>query len=171
MNTEKFFESKPFKIGLVVIGVVIVLLITFKLGEFIGFRKASFSYRWAENYQHNFAGPRGGFMPMGFSDKDFMEANGSFGKIIKNNGTTIVINSRNNIEKVISLNNSTIIKKFADDIKPADLKPDDFIVVIGEPNDQGQINAKFIRVLPTPPMDAQNQTQQSQINPSQQLNK
>ena len=37
------------------------------------------------------------------------------------------------------------------DLTAKDLAPDQTIVVIGEPNAQGQINAKFIRVLPAVP--------------------
>ncbi len=41
-------------------GFIIIILI-FGAGMFIGGMKAKFSYRWAESYHKNFAGPPGGF--------------------------------------------------------------------------------------------------------------
>ena len=37
-----------------------------------------------------------------------------------------------------------------DEIKISDLKIGDFIVVIGSPNTDGQVEAKFIRLMPEP---------------------
>ena len=49
MDFNKFFQSKPFKILAVGILALIVLLLVFKAGEFVGYRKARFSYKWGEN--------------------------------------------------------------------------------------------------------------------------
>ncbi len=140
----------------VIVGVVcfIIIVLAFGGGIWIGTQKAKFSYRWAENYHKNFAGPREGFMNNlgGFPAGDFIEAHGSFGKIIKIEGNNIIIQGRENVEKTILIKDDTVINSIKGDIKPADLKIDDFITVIGSPNDFGQIEAKLIRVLPLPPM-------------------
>jgi hypothetical protein len=52
------------------------------------------------------------------------------------------------LEKIIVLQDSTDIRRFRDVIKSSDLKVDDNIVVIGEPNAKGQIEAKLVRVMP-----------------------
>jgi hypothetical protein len=44
----------------------------------------------------------------------------------------------------------TEIRRFKDVIQLNDLKVNEPIVVIGEPNDSGQIIAKFIRMMPFP---------------------
>ena len=36
------------------------------------------------------------------------------------------------------------------ELKAENLKVDDFVIIIGDPNAQGQIEAKFIRVMPAP---------------------
>ncbi len=150
MDFNKFLQSKALKITLWVIGAIIVILIVFQTGLMVGFKKASFSYRWGENYHKNFAGPRAGFFE-DFGGKDFIEANGVFGSIIKISSSTLIIKDRNDTEKIILLKNDTIIKRFQNTIRPIDLKVDELIVVIGSPSDTGQIEAKLIRVMPTPP--------------------
>jgi hypothetical protein len=149
MDPDKIFRSKNFQIAIFGIVALIILISVFRLGMFVGFRKAGFSYQWGDNYHRNFAGPRGGFDDM--MGNDFIEANGAFGRIIKIDGQTIVTKGNNEAEKVILISDHTIIKKFKDTVKIADLKADDNIVVIGEPNDAGQITAKLIRVMPDLP--------------------
>ncbi|MDD4990129.1 MAG: hypothetical protein PHW31_02355 [Candidatus Pacebacteria bacterium] len=151
MDIDKFFQSKAFK-GFI-LGVVIFLLILFifKVGMVVGAKKAYFSCRWSDNYHRNFGGPKAGFLK-GFGDKDFIEANGTVGQIIKQASSTLVIKGRGEIEKIILINDSTTIKSLEKTIQVNDLKVDDMVVVIGEPNNAGQIEAKLIRVMPKPPV-------------------
>ncbi len=150
MDVNKFLESKIFKIILAsLLGLVIFLLI-FCLGMFVGFKKANFSYQWGENYQRNFAGPRGGFMkiitPM--PGRDFISGHGIFGPIIDIASSTLVVMGQGEAEKVVAVSEKTVIKRFDQDINFSDLKIDENIVVIGDPNESGQIEAKLIRVMP-----------------------
>ena len=55
---------------------------------------------------------------------------------------------KDNTEKVILIKSDTKIQKMKADIQTTDLSMNDFIVVIGSPDSQGQIEAKFIRVMP-----------------------
>ena len=141
------------------ISVFIVIVLIFSAGIMVGGMKARFSYRWAENYHKNFAGPREGFFGnwQGAPSLpgDFIEGHGVFGQIIKINvstssGTTLAIKGNDGVEKIVLIKDDTTFEKFRDKVKIADLKVDDYIVVIGEPNDSGQIEAKFIRILPPP---------------------
>lgn len=150
MDFNKFLQSKTLKITIWLIGAIIVILIVFQTGLAVGFKKARFSYRWEENYHRNFAGPRNGFFE-DFGGKEFIETNGVFGSIIKSSSSTLVIKGRNDTEKIILLKTDTIIKRFQETIKPDDLKVDESIVVIGSPNDAGQIEAKLIRIMPPAP--------------------
>ncbi len=150
MDYNKFFQSRNFKIIIIGIGGLIVFLIIFGLGTMVGFKKANFSYRWAENYHQNFGGPRGGLF-RDFSGRDFIGAHGVAGQIIKIDGLNLVIKGGDGVEKIVAVKEDTMIERFRDNIKLTDLKVDEYVVVIGEPNDAGQIEAKFIRVLPPPP--------------------
>ena len=151
MNIDKFFQSKTFKIILVGIGGLIIVLFVFKAGMMVGFQKANFSCRWSDNYHRNFGGPRGGFSG-GLGDKDFIEANGTVGQIIKIASSTLVVKGRGDVEKVVLVKDDTVINQLKETITIDNLKIDDMVVVIGEPNNDGQIEAKLIRVMPKPPL-------------------
>jgi hypothetical protein len=129
------------------IGIFIAALIIFQAGMFVGFRRASFSYGLGDNYYRTFGGPRGGMM-RGFLPDDFPESHGVAGKIIKISLPNIFIAGNDGVEKNILISSSTLIREFRQMASPADLKVDDFVVVIGSPNAQSQIDAKFIRVMP-----------------------
>jgi len=62
----------------------------------------------------------------------------------------LIVRDRGGIEKIISLGDDTTIEKNGEELEVSDLSADDFIVVIGTPNDRGMIEAKFIRVIPSP---------------------
>ena len=147
MNFHTFFQSKQFTIITWTIACLIVLLLVFKLGVVVGYRNASFSYRWGENYHRNFGGPKNGFFT-GFTGKDFIESHGTFGQIIKIDGDTLVVKGRNDAEKIIMVNNDTVVRSGRGIASTTDLKVDSYIVSIGEPNVRGQIEAKLIRIMP-----------------------
>lgn len=154
IDFNKFFQSKKFKIVLFVLGGLILLSLAFTAGQFVAFRKARFSYRWGENYHQNFAGPRGGFfndLRRNVSGRDFINPHGSFGVIISIADNVLTIKGNDNIEKTIIVSDKTIIEIGRTTAKISDLKINDNITVIGEPNEQGQIIAKFIRVFPAMP--------------------
>jgi len=132
-----------------IIGFVVIVLI-FGAGIFVGGTKARFSYRWAESYHKNFAGPQGGFFgdwrtlpPPG----DFIEGHGTFGEIIKINDSDLIVKGQGDVEKVILITKDTAIERGRDTLKKEELKVGDSIVIIGSPNEQGQIEAKLIRLF------------------------
>ena len=53
-------------------------------------------------------------------------------------------------EKVVLVKKDTNIQEMRQELKAENLKIDDFVIIIGNPNPQGQIEAKFIRVMPHP---------------------
>ena len=161
MTEEKNnFKIKPDILKWIIIGLAgfVIIVLIFGAGIFVGGMKARFSYRWAENYHKNFGGPRGGFL----SDwrnlppfpGDFIESRGTFGEIIKINSSTsseqafdLVVKGQSNAEKVILITEKTAIEKGRETIKKDELKVGDSIVIIGSPNDKGQIEAKLIRLF------------------------
>ncbi len=153
MNFKEFFESKTFKVITWTVAGLIVLLLAFWVGVAVGYKKAMFSYSWGENYHRNFGGPRGGFVSFSGEDenRDFINPHGAFGQIVKIEGNNFFVSGQDNAEKVVVVSGGTKILRFRDEIKPSDLKIDDYVVVIGQPNEQGQIEAKIIRVMPAPP--------------------
>jgi len=139
------------KRAIIGLAVFVAVLVIFGTGVFVGEMKARFSYQWAENYHRNFGGPSGGFMgnlrlpPP--PDNEFIESHGIFGQIIKIGDSDFVIKGQDNAEKIVVINKDTAITGGKQTITKADLKVGEQVVVIGSPNDQGQIDAKLIRVF------------------------
>jgi len=154
-NIKKFFESKTFKTILYTLGVLAVISLIFQAGMMAGFRKASFGRDWGDNYAMNFGSPhRGAPKMIGGELGDFgnlPNAHGAIGRIIKIElPTIIVLDEKENTEKVVLISDKTEIRKVRDSAIKEDLKIDDHIVVIGSPNSSGQIEAMLIRLLPAP---------------------
>lgn len=143
----KIFESKILVRILYIAGIAIVLILIFSAGFSVGFHKASFGRAWGENYEKNF-----GMMPEHpeFGKDNFPNAHGAVGKIIKIELPTIIVQDKDQTEKVVLINENTKIQKMRQPVEQKDLKVDDFAVIIGSPNDKGQIEAKFIRIMPSP---------------------
>lgn len=129
--------------------VVAVAVLIFGFGVYIGGMKAQFSFRWAEEYHNNFAGPQDGFFgdwQQGLPGGDFIESHGSFGEIIFLNETGFVIKGRGDTEIVVEITDDTIIKKGGETVEDQ-LAVGDIAVIIGSPDDLGRIEAKLIRIF------------------------
>ena len=152
MDINKIFQSSAIKVILLTIAILIILGFVFNAGMFIGMRKANFSFTWADEYHRNFGGPQAGFL-RSFADmgKEFINSNGAVGQIININDQKITVKDRDNTEKIILITNETSIVRQKNNIETGDLKLNDFVVIIGEPNNNGQIDAKLIRVMPESP--------------------
>ncbi|MDD5152867.1 MAG: hypothetical protein PHS95_02620 [Candidatus Pacebacteria bacterium] len=146
---KKVLDSKISVSILYAVGIALTAMLIFYGGVAVGFHKASFGRAWGDHYNENFGmGPRGpgnmgmmGYLP---------NAHGTVGKIIKMELPTVIVQDKDNTEKVVLIKDDTRIQKMREQIVTTDLKIDDFIVVVGSPNEQGQIEAKLIRVMPSP---------------------
>jgi len=163
MEIKKITQSKYFVAVLGVLGCFIAAAIVFAAGVHVGERRAKYSYQWGANYERNFVngsrgmmdgargqngngrGPQG--MMRGFEGRDFRNGHGIAGTITSVVDNSIVIKDRDGKENTIAVNEKTLIKNGQADIKIADLKNDQSIVVIGNPGDNGVVNADLIRVF------------------------
>ena len=152
-----FSESKTLIRVLYFIGILIIAKLIFLAGVMVGFHKASFGRAWGEHYNENFGmghPPLGTFNirttgmnnMMGY----FPNSHGAAGKIIKIELPNLIVEDRENTEKMIFTDANTKIQRGREDITIDDLKVSDFIVVIGAPDNQGLIDAKLIRLIPSP---------------------
>ncbi|MFA5392184.1 MAG: hypothetical protein WC306_00610 [Candidatus Paceibacterota bacterium] len=155
MEDNKLIKQNDTVIKVIkIIFVFIILILLFGLGIFVGETKARFSCRWFDNYPKNFAGPREGFVnnwqKLPFPPGDIIEAHGTFGKIIKINGGDFVIEGKDKVERIIKVNENIVIRSFrnmSDSLKLSDLKVGDYVVIVGSANEEGQIEAQFIRII------------------------
>jgi len=157
MNIQETMQSKKFKVAALAVGVVIIALVSFAGGVAIGFHKARFSYKFGENYERNFVGgpfqgpgmmergPRG--MMVDLRGSGMRNGHGIAGSIISVADNKIVIKDRNGQENTITVGDKTLIKLGQNTIGINDLKNDEQIVVMGQPGDNGTINADLTRVF------------------------
>lgn len=150
-HVQGFFRSKAFMRTLYVIGGLVIALAIFQAGIFVGYRKAAFSFRMGDNYYRVFGDrgrqPFGGIVP----DDELSEGHGAVGRIVRVSLPSFVVSTPDNLEKTVIVSDGTIIRRFRDAASPNDLKADEYVVVLGSPNNQSQIEAKLIRILPPPP--------------------
>ncbi len=159
---NEIIKSNKFKIAVAVVGVILIAFVSFAAGLGVGFKKARFSYKFGENYERNFMGPRLGQKDLGkkggplgmmrekfkdFEGRGFRNAHGIAGTIISLTDNNIVIKDKDNKENTVAITDKTIIKLGRDDVKIGDLKNDQQVVVMGNPGENGVINADLIRVF------------------------
>jgi hypothetical protein len=149
--SKPWHQSKTFSLILKSIVALIAAMLIFQLGMFVGFRKASFSYAWGDNYHTVFGGPQGGLMH-DFAGQDFMNGHGISGTVAQIDGNNIIIKGNSGMEMSITVTDKTSILKGRSQAGLADLQLDDMITAIGRPGNNGVIAAEIIRVLePIPP--------------------
>lgn len=157
METSAAPKRQPLKPIILTLAVGVLLLVSFRVGMYVGFRKAAYSFSWGDNYHKMFAGPRRGFFD-DFQGKGFMDAHGIFGPVMKIEGDDIVIRDKDQTEKTVDVTSSTVIRRGPDTVPLSDITMNDDVVIIGEPNLLGRIDAKFIRVMTrqtSPPQQTQ----------------
>lgn len=149
MSLNNLKTLLTWKTAFIVICSIVVLLLVFQAGELIGYRKASFAFRGGDNYYRAFEPENR--QPM-FGDQ-FPGAHGAVGRIVKLDLPTFVVAGPDNMEKEVSIDNDTIVRRFRNTIKASDLKINDYVVVIGAPDDNSDpvIKARLIRLMPPPP--------------------
>ena len=156
---KTFLSSQAFKKILLVIGGIAVVFLIFGFGVMIGYHSALFSSSWGQNYYRNFYGngpqngPMGGFVARApFND------HGVTGSVIDVSSSSVSIRDDDNNERSIVISSDTIIKKMDNTIYISMIAIGDKIAAIGEPNENGQVRARFVRVfgasssIPLPPV-------------------
>lgn len=144
---DNLFKKKGWvRTTIFTLGIVFIVLIIFQAGRFTGYRQAAMTYGMGAKYYRVFD-ERGGPGPRDF----FTEAHGAVGEIISVNLPTFVVKGPDNVEKVVLINDATEIRKFRSAASSTDLTTNEFVVVIGEPNTEAQVEARLIRIMPPPP--------------------
>lgn len=172
MTIKTYIQSKNFTHVLCALGTLIILLAVFQAGIMVGVHKAKFSFHMGENYYRAFEGAdrhdRGG-IALHAHEREFTDAHGAVGKILKVALPTLIVLGPDQIEKTVIVGADTTVRHFRDAGSMNDLAPDQYIVVIGSPNDRAELNARLIRILPPPPQGASRSTVPSATSSSEAL--
>jgi hypothetical protein len=156
---ETIAGSKTTKTVLWIIGGVVVLLLAFGAGTLVGYRSGVFASRFGENYYRNFygeasSGPAG--MEAMLGGPPFMNQHGTVGIVMEVSSSSISAQDPGGNEESIAVATGTVIRKVNQTITIEEVSPGDHITVIGDPNGDGQILARFIRIFPSGPMPPTN---------------
>jgi hypothetical protein len=149
-SLNHFFRSRLFVGILIGVAVMFVLVCVFETGVAVGYHEATFSSHWGANYERNFGGS-GMQGSMGLPDGHDPEAYGATGEIISVSGSTIVVQNSNRQEEKVVINSTTSIRNQENTITASALTDGTYVVVVGDPDDDGNIDASLIRVIPSPP--------------------
>ncbi|MBI4433689.1 hypothetical protein HY632_02870 [Candidatus Uhrbacteria bacterium] len=154
MAFPNFVHSATFRAICYGLGAIALAVCTFAFGVQVGYRNAAFASRWTERYERNFFGPHSAGM-RGRFPRAPSSAHGTFGRI-----TTIALPeftmASDRLEQLVLVDDRTTIRQFERVIAPEDLRVDAAVAVLGAPDADGRIHAKFIRVLPAWPQRATN---------------
>ncbi|MEK7641762.1 MAG: hypothetical protein AAB365_02090 [Patescibacteria group bacterium] len=149
----RYIQSPKASAAIRVLLALFVLIIVFWTGVSVGWRKAEFSYRFSDSYYRSF-GSRDR-SPIGMigmrSPDDLIGGHGAVGKVLSVSLPTIIVSEGSGLEKTIRITADTIVRSGRAGIASTTITDRDFIVVIGVPDQNGQVTAKLIRVLPPPP--------------------
>ena len=84
-----------------------------------------------------------------FPKQDYISGHGVFGPVISvNDDNSVTVRDRDGVEKVVVILPDAAIRSGMKNVSFSSIALGQVIVVIGEPNDQGQIEAKFVRLMP-----------------------
>lgn len=154
MNFKEYIQSPSFRGVIIGVTVTLMALIIFQAGVSVGVHKASFANRLGDNFERHF-GPsdRGTFMPPDFpgTRHELPGGHGAVGEIVTMTLPEIVVSGLDGVEKTVVVSDQTIIRQFRDEVTLEALTVGTHVVVLGNPNDEGQVDAALIRILPTPP--------------------
>ncbi|HVU06696.1 MAG TPA: hypothetical protein VHE10_02840 [Candidatus Paceibacterota bacterium] len=148
---DKVFSgpTKGRRIALVLVGVIATLLV-FQAGVSVGYHKASFSYRSSDRFFRMVQGPETGVASLttGFPVDEFSASHGTAGRIVSVSLPTFVVASPDNREQTVTIDGNTVVRMFRATASSSDIRPEQFTVVLGEPNQAGTIQARFVRIMP-----------------------
>lgn len=132
--------------AVVAIATLLVLLVTFELGVMLGYREAAFSYHLNDGFNRNFGAGGAGFG----ADATHPHPHGSMGQIVSLALPVITVESPDRPEQQVRIGSSTIVRDQERTIRADELTVGEQVVVLGTPNDQGEVEAALVRVVPAP---------------------
>lgn len=151
---EHFLQSKLFRGIIYGLAIATVASLIFNAGAAVGSRRAFFTCKWGENYGQNF-GSHAVAEPKLLIRRDApapimgraIGFHGVLGKVVTVTDDGIVVMGNDDIERSVVIDDDTEIRNGRDETDRSGLANGLSVMVFGEPNDQGRILAKLIRIL------------------------
>jgi hypothetical protein len=148
---NNLLESKIVRTILWILGGLIVLFVVFGLGITVGYNRAGFAANFNQNYYRNFYGALpGGSTGSAVPPPTPSATHGVVGTVIDVGTSTISVKDQQNNEQSVAISPETDIRSGDTNITIGSVAFGEQIAVIGEPNSEGQIDARFIRIISKP---------------------
>lgn len=149
---KELVESMNIKNVLILLCILVILLVVFQAGILVGYHKADFSKKLGNNYYRTFdmrGNEKGMFdrSPISMMGMDIPGGHGAIGKVIEINLPTFIVATPENIEKVIRVSDDSEVRRFKKSMSASEIKVNDVVVIIGNPNDRAEIEARLIRIM------------------------
>ena len=149
MEQPKF--AKHSLITWILAGILLLILLigSFALGTMTGFRRASFSCHWGERYGDMMGMPFPG-RGKGFEapQQGMFDAHGANGIVVSVKDQQLVVKGPDGIEKTVNVTSTTDIRKGPVQVtSTSQIAPNDRVVIFGNPNESGIIDATLIRIF------------------------
>lgn len=142
-----FFKAPKTKTLLWILCSVLVVLIVFGLGIAVGYRRAIFASDFGENYYHSMYGSPFGKPMIGVMGLGPITMHGVAGEVIDVASGTILVRDATGDEESVLIVSGTPIREMNNNILMSDVDVGDNVTVIGAPDPQGQVEARFVRVF------------------------
>ncbi len=141
-------SSKKINVALIILGSIAVVFVVFALGVYVGYRKAIFASGRSDNYYRDFlGGPPPGFGPAAVGGMPG-NTHGIIGTVVDVASSSIVVRDSDNDEESVQILPGTVVRLMDQTIDSNGIVVGDGVAVIGEPTDEGQIGAHFVRIFP-----------------------
>jgi hypothetical protein len=150
MNIKDIFQSETYSKLIKVLAVLFVVLIIFATGMYAGYSKAEFVYNWRNNYTRSINDPLSPFAPFEH-DMDDTNPHGAIGTIVSTNFPSFIVKGPHQAEEIVVVGSSTMVRNMRAPTSTDILRPGEQVIVIGQPDQSGRIQATFVRVMPKPP--------------------
>lgn len=146
-----FLKTPKTKTLLWILCGILVALITFGLGVAVGYRRAIFASDFGANYYHSMYGNPFGPPMIGVMNNGPQTIHGVVGEVIDVGSTTMAVQDPSGDEESVFVASDTPIREMNNEITLIEIDVGDHVTVIGEPDQNGQVEARFIRVFQSPP--------------------
>ncbi len=131
-----FFKLPKTRTLLYTLSGILVLLVVFGAGIVVGYRRALFAVAWSGRMFRHMPGAFGPF-----------DAHGVAGEVTQVSTSTITVVSSDGNERTVSISSGTLIRGMTGALTMAEIKAGDRVTILGDPEPDGQVFARFIRVF------------------------
>lgn len=126
---------------------ILVVLVAFGTGIVVGYRRAIFTSEFGARYYRDMYGDPFVQPMVSVMSHGPLMMHGIAGQVVDVSSGTLLVKDMNGNEASVLIMSGTPIREMDSNIPEEEIQPNDRIIVIGQPDPNGQIDAHFIRVF------------------------